>query len=266
MGDSQHPPTYLGANRPAGRLPEVKFRILGPVEVCRDTRPIPVAGAQQRALLALMLLNVGQVVPYWDLVDELWPLRGDRVRRNTVHAQITRLRHTISQHFRDVAIYSRSSGYMIEADPNEIDSVVFHQLRRQAGALVEKDPYKAVSLFQQALALWRGTALQDACTGARCRAAAARLDEARVLVQEQMTELYLIHGDPRSIVDDLRELVSLYPLRETLIEQLMKALHLSGRRVEAVTTYLESRRHFQEELGADPSPALQQTYLQILKD
>src|SRR5215510_13181523 len=129
----------MGANLLGGRLPEVKFRILGPVEIC-DIRPIPVAGAQQRALLALMLLNVGQVVPYWDLVDELWPLRGDRVRRNTVHAQITRLRHALGQHFRDVTIQSRSNGYVLDVDPGEIDATRFHELRRQAGALSARDP------------------------------------------------------------------------------------------------------------------------------
>ena len=36
------------------------FRILGPLEVSREGRVIPVAGARQRELLALLLLEAGR--------------------------------------------------------------------------------------------------------------------------------------------------------------------------------------------------------------
>ena len=45
------------------------FRILGPLEVLHDGVPVPLAGQKQRALLALLLLNVNDVVPAERLIE-----------------------------------------------------------------------------------------------------------------------------------------------------------------------------------------------------
>jgi DNA-binding response OmpR family regulator len=50
----------------------VDFRILGPLEVWYEGRPIPVPGAKQRALLAMLLLDAGHVVSSDRLMEELW--------------------------------------------------------------------------------------------------------------------------------------------------------------------------------------------------
>jgi DNA-binding SARP family transcriptional activator len=51
----------------------VEFQILGPLEVLDDqARPLALGGAKQRALLAVLLLRAGEVVPAGRLVDELW--------------------------------------------------------------------------------------------------------------------------------------------------------------------------------------------------
>ena len=51
---------------------EMEFRILGPLEVVADGRPLPLGGASQRALLALLLLHANEVVSSDRLIDELW--------------------------------------------------------------------------------------------------------------------------------------------------------------------------------------------------
>jgi DNA-binding SARP family transcriptional activator len=50
----------------------VQFRILGPLEVLDDGRPLTLGGAKQRALLAVLLLHAGQVMAVERLIDELW--------------------------------------------------------------------------------------------------------------------------------------------------------------------------------------------------
>lgn len=50
----------------------LEFRILGPLEVTDGARLVTVAGRNQRALLALLVLRAGTVVPTARLVDELW--------------------------------------------------------------------------------------------------------------------------------------------------------------------------------------------------
>ena len=50
----------------------MEYRVLGPLEVRKDDGPLPLGGAKQRALLALLLLNANRVVSRERLIDELW--------------------------------------------------------------------------------------------------------------------------------------------------------------------------------------------------
>ena len=50
----------------------MEFRLLGPLEVRAGDGPLPLGGAKQRALLALLLLNANRVVSRERLIDELW--------------------------------------------------------------------------------------------------------------------------------------------------------------------------------------------------
>jgi DNA-binding SARP family transcriptional activator len=50
----------------------IEFRILGPLEVRRDDRPVPSAGAKERAPLAILLLRANEPVTVDRLVDDLW--------------------------------------------------------------------------------------------------------------------------------------------------------------------------------------------------
>ena len=50
----------------------VEFRILGPLEVSGDGGPVPLGGGRQRAVLALLLLRLGEVVATEQLLEELW--------------------------------------------------------------------------------------------------------------------------------------------------------------------------------------------------
>ena len=50
----------------------MEFRILGPLEVVEQGRPLPLGGARQRTLLALLLTRANEVVSADRLIDELW--------------------------------------------------------------------------------------------------------------------------------------------------------------------------------------------------
>ena len=55
------------------------FRILGSLEVVRDRRTITIGGARQQAVLAILLLQRGQVVSVDRMVDKIWGERPARV-------------------------------------------------------------------------------------------------------------------------------------------------------------------------------------------
>ena len=58
-------------DRDAGPI-DADFRILGPISVTVDGTAVKIATRRQRALLVLLLLNVGRVVPAERLIEQLW--------------------------------------------------------------------------------------------------------------------------------------------------------------------------------------------------
>ena len=51
---------------------DVRYRLLGPMEVCVDGAPVKLPGTAERALLAQLLLSPGRTIPATMLVDRLW--------------------------------------------------------------------------------------------------------------------------------------------------------------------------------------------------
>jgi DNA-binding SARP family transcriptional activator len=49
----------------------VEFRLLGPLEVCRDGEQLVLGGPMQRAVLAILLLHANEVVPRGRLLADV---------------------------------------------------------------------------------------------------------------------------------------------------------------------------------------------------
>src|SRR5512146_659331 len=66
-----------------------EYRVLGPLEVMDDGRPLALGGQKQRALLALLLIHAGETLSVDRIVDELWgenpPRTATRSLQNLVH-------------------------------------------------------------------------------------------------------------------------------------------------------------------------------------
>ena len=56
----------------------MEIRILGPLEVVADGRVAGLGSPKQRALFAMLVLHVGEVVSVDRLVDALWPRDAPR--------------------------------------------------------------------------------------------------------------------------------------------------------------------------------------------
>ncbi|MGV9596055.1 BTAD domain-containing putative transcriptional regulator [Streptosporangium sandarakinum] len=165
------------------------------------------------------------------------------------------------------------AGYRLAVPPEAVDAHRFERLARQGrAALVSGEHERAEELLGEALGLWRGPALADVLNAPFAAAAAARLEEARIAVAEDHAEARLALGrrrepiaDLRTLVTDLRELVTAHPLRERPRGQLMRALYACGRQAEALAVYEDVRTRLADELGADPSPELSAIHLSVLR-
>ena len=73
------------------------FKILGPVEVLRDGRALPLGAAKQRALLASLLLHAVETVSTDRLVDDLWGEQAPPTAEHQLHVYVSRLRKVLEE-------------------------------------------------------------------------------------------------------------------------------------------------------------------------
>src|SRR5581483_196974 len=132
----------------------MEFGLLGPLVVSGDDGPVSLGGTQQRALLALLLLEPNRVVARERLIDGLWGEAPPETATQTVHVYVSRLRKLLPAGM----LVTRSPGYMLELDPNLIDAHRFASLVDEARLL---PPAEAAPRLREALALCRGPALAE---------------------------------------------------------------------------------------------------------
>ena len=103
----------------------MEFRLLGPVEAVRDGRSLPLGGAKPRALLALLVMHANEVVSRERLIEALWPSRPPAGADHSLDVQVSRLRKALEP---DEPLATRAGGYVLEADPEQIDVRSFERL------------------------------------------------------------------------------------------------------------------------------------------
>jgi DNA-binding SARP family transcriptional activator len=244
----------------------MRFRMLGPLEVQVDGSWSGITAAKWRTVLAVLLLQPGQVVSTERLITEVWPDEAPNRATNLVSVYVHRLRRLIGDPEGKV-LTTRAPGYQLLVTPEDIDAGQFAQLAREGRqSLSTGDFEQASSVLGTALGLWQGSrALTDVPPSALVSAEADRLEESRVEAEQLRIQADLGCGRHAQVVSQLHRLLADYPLREELWALLMRALYTSGRQAEALEAYAQAREVISEELGVDPSAELQQLYQRILR-
>ena len=93
------------------------FRILGPLQVEDDGRPVALGGPKQRALLALLVLHVNKVASRERLIDDLWGDRAPETAATALQGYVSALRKTVGPE----RILTRAPGYVLQVDPEAVD-------------------------------------------------------------------------------------------------------------------------------------------------
>jgi predicted ATPase/DNA-binding SARP family transcriptional activator len=237
----------------------VEFGILGPLEVRSEGEVVAIPGSKQRQLLAILLLHANKVVGSERLIEALWSQRPPGSGVNALQVRVSQLRKALGPG--GSALETKPSGYLLRLQPGQLDVDRFEQL---VAAAETADAGEAAAKLHEALALWRGPPLADFSYEEFAQSPIGRLEELRLTALERRIDADLELGRHAEAVGELEQLIAEHPLRERPRTQLMLALYRSGRQAEALQGFQDARTTLVEELGLEPSPALQALERQIL--
>lgn len=226
----------------------MEFQVLGPVDVLDEGRPVPLPAGKPLVLLRILLLNRNRVVSAADLIDELWGEDPPETAMKALQGHVSQLRKALGAD----RVITKPPGYSFRVDDGELDLDRFEQLVRGGRErLAAGDAEAASRELESGLVLWRGPA--------------PGLDERRLAALEDRIEADLLLSRHAQVVAELETLVAQHPLRERLRCQLMIALYRSGRQADALEEYRRTRETLVDELGIEPSEAMQELQRAILR-
>ncbi|PAU48128.1 AfsR/SARP family transcriptional regulator [Streptomyces albireticuli] len=253
-----------------------RILLLGPVQYVpvRGTAARPGAPGPQ-AVLAALALRAGNLVTIDELIDGLYhddpPSTARRVVVNYVHRLRTHIDRVdpaegTSGERPSAVIGTTDDGYVLRLPDESVDALRFGLLTARARHHARSgDPAAAAAALEEALGMWRGTALAG-LPGPAAEDHRRALTEQRASAVEHHLELLLECGRSAELVPDILRALEAYPYRERLHGALMLALYRSGRAAEALLAFEDARRVLADELGVDAGPALRELHAAVLAE
>jgi DNA-binding SARP family transcriptional activator len=213
----------------------VEVAALGELRVGVDGTAITPPAPKERALLALLAIDAGRVVPTDRLLEELWPdLPPDR-GRHVLQVRIAEIRKPLGRAGAADVLASAPAGYRLDVGADTLDSARFAALVQEGRArLAAGDPGAAADTLRAALGLWRGAAFAGVRGSAAVEAEAARLQELRLGAIEARTAAELADGCHQQLVRSSMRWWPPIPSVRLCGEQRVVALYRSGRQAEAL--------------------------------
>ncbi len=208
----------------------------------------PLSSTRQRRALAALVVAHGEVVSADRLADIVWD--GDPPdSMNALQTYMSRLRAVLGVD----SIQTRPPGYALALPIDAVDAWRFETLVDEARSM---PPVEALDLLDEALGLWRGTAYAEFAHEEFARAEAVRLEELRAAAAVARLDALIAVGRADDAAADALHLIEADPFRESVWDRRMRALHASGRTVDALRVFQDYRRLLADELGLEPSPEL----------
>ncbi|MGW1885942.1 BTAD domain-containing putative transcriptional regulator [Streptomyces sp. NPDC001970] len=243
----------------------MRFLLLGPLSICDGPSTVVLPPSKPTILLASLLLHSNTVVSVEYLQRAMWGEEQPATARAALQTCVLRLRRLFVKHgVTETPIEAVPGGYRITAGPNALDLIDFRErVRFAAGAAHDRD--KELYTLKEALTLWQGPLLANVRSDVLQRDEVPRLAEERLRSVERVCDLQLELGFSGDALVELWSATRAYPGHERFREQLIEALYRTGRQTEALAEYRKVKEYLRSELGVDPSPALRELELAILR-
>ncbi|MFG3305344.1 BTAD domain-containing putative transcriptional regulator [Streptomyces wuyuanensis] len=243
----------------------MRFQLLGPLSITDGSDTVVLPPSKPTILLASLLLHANTVVSVEYLQRTMWGEEQPATARAALQTCVLRLRRLFVKHgVTGAPIEAVPGGYRISAGPESLDLIGFRERVRLAAAYAH-DPGKELHTLEDALSLWQGPLLANVRSDVLRRDEVPRLAEERLRTVEKVCDLQLALGRCGEALVALWGATRAHPGHERFREQLIEALYRSGRQTEALAEYRRVKAYLRAELGVDPSPALRELELAILR-
>ncbi len=244
----------------------MRYELLGSMRVVDDGICRVISARKKEVLLAALLIRTGQVVSRDQLIDELWGDQPPRRAAAALHVYVSQLRDFLrrsdgTRH----PIVTRAPGYLLELGEDELDCHVFQRLLSEGRVHARAQRHEeAVVCFEQALAQWRGPALDGLKEGLIVSGFVTWQEELRLECLEMTVASSLAFGRDHELIGFLYSLIVEHPLHESFYQGLMTALYRAGRRADAMQVYRRACEVLRRELGLEPCRPLRDLHQTIL--
>ena len=248
------------------------FSVFGLVEASHERHSYRPGGAMQQTLLTSLLVSGSSVVTVESLILELWGTTPPSKVENALQAQISRLRRNLAriEPGRTASrVVTSVSGYRLGIEPLGCDAHLFVHTVDKVRSRLEagtpgRDPQDDIRELRQAIGHWRGPIFGGLAGGPLCQTAAVGYLESRNTALALLYELEICSGGFARVLPELTTLHLQYPNHEQFCTLLMRALYRTGRQIDALNVYRKFRHNLVDNLGIEPSPALQRIERAIL--
>ena len=239
--------------------PGMEIRLLGPLEASLNGRPVALGPPQQRAVLAMLALQVNRTVSTDRLIEGLWGERAPPSAHKLVQLYVSHLRKLLDGSEAEIVTHGR--GYELQLAADQVDAARFERLVNAAARPTGRPTARRGRRSRCGAAPALADLADEPFAGAEIR----RLEQLRLQAAELAIEADLAAGRHGEVIGELEALVAEDPLREQLHAQRMLAFYRSGRQAEALQAYREAREVLVEQIGVEPGPELRRLHEAILR-
>ncbi len=239
--------------------------LLGPTDLRDGSRSLPLGAPRQRAVLAMLALARGRVVPTAALVDGVWGEDPPTTVLNAIQVYVAGARKCLSGAGLEGALVTQAPGYRLFLPAGALDVDGLERAVEDGDrAGTEGRRPAAAAAYQRGVQFWRGEPLADLDGCPFVEGERARLHELRLRALTGWAEQELALGRPDAVLPALESQTREHAFHEPLWVLLARAHYAAGRQQDALAAVRRVRRLLRDELGADPGPALREVEAQVL--
>lgn len=223
--------------------------------------------AQARVALAYLTLERQRGVARDTLAEAVWPDDLPSTWASALRTVVSRVRAFLAPALPAGTdpVLAHGGRYLLQLPDDVLVDVELAEaaVAVAVDALARKDIPLARQRAHEAAVALRAPFLPD-CDGEWVAVQRSRLEELLVIVLEVSSQASIAAGDAAAALVAASESVSRAPLRESAHRWVMAAHAAGGNRGEALRAYQKLRKLMSDELGVDPSPETEATYVELL--